>query len=392
MINIILPVAGLAKRFADAGYTLPKPLIQVDGVPMIKLAIQSLPVNDKDCRLIFVVRQEHQVSHDIGNVLKGLFKGFDVRIVTLDHLTQGTLCSCILARDEIDLDSPLIIYTPDVCFKSDFNPKEAFAAGMDGFILTFKANDPAHSYAVSDAGRVTRTAEKKVISNDALVGVYCYRDGRTFLKYADLAIDSGIKVNDEFYVAPMYNLMIHDGLRIGLHRVDKMYVLGTPEDVDFYTEHVARYREVNRFVLCCDHSGYVLKEKLRAVLENMDIKYIDFGAYSSKDSDHHDSLKPCIEYLLGKAGTIGIAICSSGQGFNIAANKVKGIRSVLVTDPTAATMGRRHNAANFFCLPSSSFDEKKLQEFIEAIQSSSFDGGRHGTRIRKIATDSLFIK
>ncbi len=85
---------------------------------------------------------------------------------------------------------------------------------------------------------------------------------------------------------------------------------------------------------------------------------------------------------------MGIAICSTGQGFNIAANKVKGIRAALVQDGHGAEMARRHNAANFFCLPASVSD---LEEVVLAIINNSFDGGRHATRIRRISNDPLFI-
>lgn len=393
MINVLLPVAGLAKRFTDCGYDLPKPLIPVVGVPMIKLAVASLlpNANPADYRLIFVVRDIHCISNDIANALKHLFREWTVEIAVVDHLTAGTLCSCLVARDLIRPDEPLIIYTPDVAFEADFDIKKDFVdTDYDGTLLTFKANSPDHSYVASQDGIAVRTAEKVVISNDALVGVYGFRTGQMFLDCADAAIAEGIKVNNEFYVAPIYNLLIAVGKKISVNRTNKMYVLGTPDDLAFYESHVARYADVNKLAICCDHSGFALKEELSKTLHRMGVAHVDFGSYSTQDSDHHDSLKPCVEYLLANANTLGLAICHTGQGFNIAANKVKGVRSVVVADSFGAEMGRRHNAANFFCLPARLVQPADLNKIVAALLQNSFDGGRHATRIRKITNDPIF--
>lgn len=398
MINILLPVAGLAKRFIDHGHTMPKPLIAVNGKPMIKLALDSLLKNadPKECRLIFVVREDHCVNHDIAETLKVLFYDWNVEIAIVSHHTQGTLCSCLIARDLIRPDEPLIIYTPDVCFKADFdfndiieNMTEAMA---DGVLLTFQANSPDHSYvAFGDDGFATKTAEKSVISTDALVGVYGFRTGQMFLDCADKAIAYGEKVNNEFYVAPIYNHLIKDNKRIYVCRTTKMYVLGTPSDLDFYEEHVARYQDGLQLALCCDHSGLEVKEKLKTVLDCLDVYYHDFGSHTSKASDHHDSLKPCLSYVLRHRDAMGVAICQTGQGFNIAANKVSGIRSVLISDEHGAELGRRHNAANFFCLPANKVNDPIiLANIITSLLGSSFDGGRHATRIRKVMEDPFF--
>ncbi len=394
MINILMPVAGQAKRFVDCGYQQPKPLIPVTGVPMIKLALQSLIKKDdiSNYRLTFVVRDDHCAKFDINNTLRHLFKGWVVDTAIVDHVTQGTLCSCLIARPYINPKEPLIIYTPDVCFNSDFEIQRDFIdTDNDGMLLTFKANSPDHSYvAVDQNGVATKTAEKVVISNDAIVGVYGFRTGQMFLDCADHAIKTNLKTNNEFYVAPIYNKMINDGKRVGLYRVPQMYVLGTPEDLMFYETYVARYSPVLKIAVCCDHSGFALKEQLCVTLAKMGIECVDFGTYSNKDSDHYDSLKPCVEYLLTNSNVIGIGVCNTGQGFNIAANKVKGIRSALVTNSWSAEMGRRHNAANFFALPASLVSSSHLEHIVSAIVNNCFDGGRHATRIRRISNDPLF--
>lgn len=392
MINVLLPVAGYAKRFIDAGYGTPKPLLLVNGMPMIKLAMRHFK-SKSPMRLIFIVREDHCVSHDIANVLKNIFQDHETQVVTTSEVTKGTLCTCLLAESLIPPDEPLVIYTPDVTYESDYDVDQFVDEGYDGSLFTFKANSKDHSYVATDEnGIATRTAEKNVISNDALIGIYCYKDGKTFLKYAHEAIDAAMTVNGEFYVAPMYNLLIRDGLRISTSRVKKMHVLGTPEDVAFYESHVVRYSNVRKFAVCSDHSGFKLKSALLATLVEMGYDVVDFGPYSNADVDHYDSLKPCVSYLKENPGTFGVAICQTGQGFNIAANKVQGIRSALIRDEFTAEMSRRHNAANFFCIPSASVKPETLKDMIKAIVSNTFDGGRHATRIRKISHDAMFIE
>lgn len=398
MINIILPIAGLAQRFVDKGYELPKPLIVVDGEPMIKSAVDCLlrGYDDNDVRLIFVVRDTHVTNHNIGDRLAEIFPNRKIEIVVTNGLTRGTLCSCVLAEKLVNNDNPLIIYTPDVNYElAPHAPNiiDQVNDCQDGLLLTFKANSKDHSYVIIEDGIATRTAEKVVISNDALVGVYCYKSGKNFVKYAQQTITDEITVNNEFYVAPMFNLMIKDGLKINTHRVNKMYVLGTPQDLEFYQKTVARFKGEIEFALCADHSGYGVKEVVRDVLAEHGIKYTDFGPSTVKDSDHYDTLRPCIEHLLATPNCFGIASCQTGQGFNIAANKVVGLRSAIVHDTYTAEMARRHNAANFFCFPSRDVvDHDQIEKIISVICDNSFDGGRHATRISKIENDPLFIK
>lgn len=396
MINILMPIAGKAKRFLDCGWSLPKPLIPAAGIPMIQLAVDSLihgggNIPTSVYRLIFVVRDDHCTNYDITGALEHLFDGWALKFATVTQVTQGTLCSCLTARHLIDPDEPLIVYTPDVAFDVDFDIHDDFVMNndLDGILLTFKANSPDHSYvATTEAGLATRTVEKSVISNDALVGVYGFKTGAMFLDCAQRALDDQLTVNGEYYVAPIFNYLISAGKHIGTKRVDKMHVLGTPEDLTFYETHVARYDDVPKFAICCDHSGFNLKEQLCGILHGAELDFVDFGVYSGKDSDHYDSLKPCVTYLLANAQALGIAVCHTGQGFNIAANKVKGIRSALIHDDFTAAMARRHNAANFFCLPSR--HELNLEGIIRSLINNSFDGGRHATRIRRITSDPLF--
>ncbi len=207
-VNILLPIAGLAQRFVDRGYQDPKPLLKINGVPMIKMALDSLikPTTTINYRLIFVIRKEHELKHNISDRLTRLFPDYETNFVEVDKLTEGTLCSCLLAKDLINTDDPLLVYTPDVCFETKFETQTDFlATNADGMVLTFKANSKDHSYVATDSfGMATSVAEKVVISNDALVGVYGFRSGKMFVNCAQEAIARNIRVNGEFYLAPIY--------------------------------------------------------------------------------------------------------------------------------------------------------------------------------------------
>lgn len=395
MINILIPIAGHAKRFVDAGYVTPKPLILVDEQPMIQLAVDSLIKKDfNKYKLIFVVLEEHIVNHQIDTILKNLFSQFEVLVLSIPAVTEGTLCTCIEAQNYIDPNEPLVIYTPDIRYESNFDIFDDFtSSNLDGLLLTFKANSKDHSYAVIVNDLVIQTAEKTVVSNDAIVGVYCYKKSRYFFEYAQNVVVNKEKVNNEYYIAPMYNKLIANGLNIGSYKVDKMYVLGTPKDLEFYKEYVSKYRNINEIALCCDHSGYDLKERLKSLLTISGIKYVDFGTFSPDNTDHYYFLKPSIEYVLSNKNVLGISSCATGQAFNIAANKHKGIRSALVSDKHGAEMARRHNAANFISLAGNkNFTDEELIDILNIVMLNSFDGGRHTTRIMLFEQDNNFIK
>ena len=118
--NLLLPIAGKAQRFLDEGYIMPKPLIMAGKKNVIDLALESIVL--KECNLIFVCRKEHIKEHGVDQILKNKF-GDDVKIVTVDHDTAGAVSTCLLAKDYIKNNNPLLIYTPDVCFQNSLDPE-----------------------------------------------------------------------------------------------------------------------------------------------------------------------------------------------------------------------------------------------------------------------------
>tara|TARA_B110000305_G_C19442463_1_gene642758 strand:+ start:879 stop:2240 length:1362 start_codon:yes stop_codon:yes gene_type:complete len=229
-MNVLIPMAGAGKRFVDAGYVFPKPLIEIQNKPMIQWVIDSLKLN---ANYIFIIQKEHQIKYNIKSVLKILKP--NCKIIELDHVTEGAACTTLLAKKFINNSDPLIIANSDqyINWNSskaiyDFNSKN-----LDGAILTFEAIHPKWSYAKCDEdGFVTEVAEKKVISKNATVGVYYWKHGSDYVQSAEKMIEKNIRVNNEFYVCPVYNEFLLKKKRVKIHNVDKMHGLGTPEDLN----------------------------------------------------------------------------------------------------------------------------------------------------------------
>lgn len=382
--NLLIPMAGKAQRFADKGYKMPKPLIMAKDMHVIDWAMNS--IETKDCNVIFQVRLDHINNFSIDKILKKKF-GDDVKIVVVDHDTEGSVCTCMIAEDLIDNELPLIIYTPDVYFGPKFDPS-SIPKELDGFLLTFKANSPAHSYVeLGDDGYAVKTAEKQVLSSNAAVGVYYYRTGSLFVKHAKEMINANIKTKNEFYICPMFNTIIRDGGKVGIRTVDKMHVLGTPAELEFFVRNVSWKFGERPIALCSDHSGWDKKEATKLILENMGIKYIDFGCYVQKDSDYPDFTIQAANAIKDQICDFGLGFCRTGQGVNMCANH-HGLRSALVFNDYTAEMAVRHNCANFFGMSSKYITTEDIKIIIQTIKDNSFDGGRHMSRMTEVLNDN----
>lgn len=236
MLNIVVPMAGAGSRFAKAGYTDPKPLIPVEGVPMIRLVIENLRPSVEH-RFIFICQAAHVEAYGLSEKLTAWAPGSIV--IGIDGLTDGAACTVLKAREYIDNDQPLMIANSDQWCDVSIDEYLAAMDGMDGLIMTMKANDPKWSYAgIDPQGYVSNVVEKQVISDEATVGIYNYRRGRDFVKAADAMIAADERVNGEFYVAPVYNTMIRQGARIAVCNIGSeangMYGLGIPADLDLF--------------------------------------------------------------------------------------------------------------------------------------------------------------
>ena len=202
---------------------------------MIQVVVESLAIEG---RFIFIIQKEHNEKYNMKSFLKAIRPNCEV--IEISGVTEGAACTTLLAKEFINNDNPLVIANSDQYIKWNasntmYNMSES---KVDGGILTFKATHPKWSYAKSgDDGFVTEVAEKQVISEDATVGVYYWSKGSDYVKYAEDMVQKDIRVNNEFYVCPVFNQAIEDKKKIKVYDVEEMWGLGTPEDLDFYHNH-----------------------------------------------------------------------------------------------------------------------------------------------------------
>ena len=237
-MNVLIPMAGAGSRFAAAGYTFPKPLIDVNGKPMIQMVVENLNI---DANFVFVVQKEHREKYNLDTLLNLIAP--NCKVVEVDGLTEGAACTALLAKEYIDSDAPLFFANSDQFVEWDSN--EFFykmnETDADGGIVTFKATHPKWSFAkIDDNGIVTEVAEKNPISDLATVGFYYWKHGSDFVKYAEQMISNNVRVNNEFYVCPVFNQAIEGGRVIRTFDVPKMWGTGTPEDLKYYLENYGK--------------------------------------------------------------------------------------------------------------------------------------------------------
>jgi dTDP-glucose pyrophosphorylase len=234
-MNILIPMAGAGSRFEVAGYTFPKPLIDVNGKPMIQLVVDNINITGN---YIFIVQKTHRQKYNLDSFLNLIAP--NCKIIEIDHVTQGAACTTLLAKELINNNEPLFIANSDQfvewsssIFLEDMNIKNA-----DAGIVTFEASHPKWSFAKIDENEmVIEVAEKNPISNNATVGYYYWKYGSDYVKYAEQMINKNIRVNNEFYVCPVFNEAIKDNKKIKSHKAKKMWGLGTPEDLNYYLKN-----------------------------------------------------------------------------------------------------------------------------------------------------------
>lgn len=226
-------MAGLGSRFVDAGYREIKPLIPIFGKPMIEHVVDSVGLSGD---WIFIVQKEHRQKYDLDNILKRIRPGCKI-IDTGGGVTEGAACSVLLAEEFINGVRPLVVINSDNIIKWD--AEHIFPAFLNsnssGLILCFKDTDPKWSFArLGPDGFVLDVAEKNPISDNATAGMYIWKHGYDFVSSAKSMILKNIRVNNEFYICPVYNENIEGGQQISICMVDNMDGVGTPADLERY--------------------------------------------------------------------------------------------------------------------------------------------------------------
>lgn len=234
-LNVLIPMAGAGSRFEQAGYTFPKPLIDVKGRPMIQVVTDNLNIK---ANYIYVVQKDHRKKYNLDTLLNLITPG--CKIVEVEGVTEGAACTALLAKEYIDNDKPLFFANSDQFVEWDSNEflYKMNETNADGGIVSFRSTHPKWSFAkINKQGLVTEVAEKNPISDIATVGYYYWKHGSDFVKYAEEMIKEDIRVNNEFYVCPVFNQAIKNKKQIRTFNIDKMWGLGTPEDLKYFLEN-----------------------------------------------------------------------------------------------------------------------------------------------------------
>jgi NDP-sugar pyrophosphorylase family protein len=231
-MNIVIPMAGRGKRFADVGFQLPKPLIPVLGKPMYAWAVDGLPLKSQD-RLIFICLEDHLKGSTLEKDICARYAACSPVVIPINQVTEGQACTVLAARELIDSDDELLIFNADTYCPTTFRDAlGTYPTKIDGMLDVFRAEGSHWSFARTDAsGKVVETAEKRRISEWATTGLYYFRQGSQFVRHTDEMIRANDRSNGEFYVAPVYNRMIASGADIRINPVPRIWVLGTPEEL-----------------------------------------------------------------------------------------------------------------------------------------------------------------
>jgi dTDP-glucose pyrophosphorylase len=227
-MNILIPMAGLGSRFPKERFKT-KPLIEINSVPMIIRAVESL---DLDGDHFFVIRKS-EFSAEIKSVIKSIKKRTNV--IEIDYQTSGPAETALLFSDLIDLDKELVIANCDQIMEWNSDNFLHNVRQYDGAVVTYYATTDKNSYArLNKAGEVAEIREKEVISSTSLNGIHYWKRGSDFVKSANEMMHANDRYkNGEFYIGPSYNYMIKNGLRVGIFHItsEMHHAVGDPEDL-----------------------------------------------------------------------------------------------------------------------------------------------------------------
>jgi NDP-sugar pyrophosphorylase family protein len=238
MLNILIPLGMQSVFFEGSAYPFPKPLVEINGKPMIQRVIENLSTLSEDKRFIFVLREEDCTKFHLDSTIR-LLAGPECLIIRLAKPTKGAACSALLAVDHIGNDNPLLIANGDQVFDVDLDDCLARfrAEHVDAGCLTFDSVHPRWSYVrLENDGDIVETAEKFPISRHAIAGFYYFERGADFVAAAKSSIRKGAAVDDAYYIAPVLNELVLMNCRLKAVQVPNAtyHTFYAPKKIDEY--------------------------------------------------------------------------------------------------------------------------------------------------------------
>lgn len=244
MLNVLVLMAGESTAFKEAGYLYPKPLIEIEGDPLLRRVVDNLAsIVDPGKRLIFLIRKEDNAKYHIGAVLNLLVPG--VLVLEVQQATGGAACTALLAVEHVNNDDPLVITNGDQVLETDLQAvlNHFINRNLNGGIAVFEDVHPRWSFVKCDAnGLAVETAEKRPISKLATAGFYYFQHGSDFVTAAMTMIKKDAHVGGRFFVCPAYNEMILRQRKIGVFQIPRnaYFSLATPQGVQAYADHLKK--------------------------------------------------------------------------------------------------------------------------------------------------------
>lgn len=243
-IQLIIPMSGMGKRFVEAGYTDPKPLIEVDGKPIIQHVVELFPgVSD----IVFICNELHLANTNMRKVLLKIAPACRILEVPSSN-RKGPVDAVLQCKDYIDDSKPVIVSYCDYGTVWDFEKFLQYVQSekLDGSIPSYIGFHPHmlgkdnYAFCKTDPnGLLLQIKEKEPFTSNKMEeyasnGTYYFRSGRILKKYFSKLVSRDIKLNGEYYVSLVYNLLVEDGLKVGIFEIDKMLQWGTPYDLEVY--------------------------------------------------------------------------------------------------------------------------------------------------------------
>jgi NDP-sugar pyrophosphorylase family protein len=249
-IQLVIPMAGLGSRFSQAGYKVPKPLIEIHGIPMYQVVIDNL-MHESVASLTIVCPRKWGLTREI--VGFGSTHGIPVNIIEIDGLTEGPASTVWLAKPHLDPDLPVVVANSDQYIDADLS---GFYDGVSGpgsasVILCMEDSDKKWSYVrQSSEGLVEEVREKQVISNLATVGIYGFSTASVMLGAFQEMFSAKDSTLGEYYVAPSYNYVIKQGHPVSVVNLGPigtvMHGMGIPVDFESFLEKPVSRQAVAR--------------------------------------------------------------------------------------------------------------------------------------------------
>ncbi len=240
MLKILIPLAGKSIFFNEKEYVFPKPLLDIQGKPMIELVINNLEKILTEKEFIFLLRSEDCIRYHLDDTIRLITN--PCTIIKIDRETKGAACSALLAIDHINNTDNLVIANGDQLFEEDLNQVlgKFHADNCDAAVICFESVHPRWSYvSLDENNRIIETAEKRPISKNAIAGFYYFKHGKDFVRAAMKSIKNDYSVNGLYYIAPVLNELVLENKMLSIYRIDnnKYFTFYSPAAIKHFERH-----------------------------------------------------------------------------------------------------------------------------------------------------------